>query len=121
MIKIAPPLTNVDSEAKLTLGTRYSDKLGNEYIYLKGVASGSAYALVSYGSLYGTTLVNATTASSLIGPMAALMAAVDSTSEYGWGQIKGTGTTLSVGSVTADSRLQPTTTSGYLDDATGGG
>jgi hypothetical protein len=85
MIKIADTLTSHGS-AKYSLGTRTTDKDGNEYIYLQGVASTVAYDWVSYGTVY----ISARLVNSVKGPIAAAQAATVA-NENGWYQIKGTG------------------------------
>ena len=116
MIKIITPLDQIDTSAKFTLGTRTGDKFGNEYIYLRGVSTGTIYKVVSYDEFHYTTLAINSTALSMMGPLASLMATIDSTSKYGWAQLKGTGTTLCVGSITVDTRIGPSATAGMTDD-----
>jgi hypothetical protein len=120
MVTLISPITQVDSSNFYTLGSRTIDKNGNEFIYLKGNSSGTTYGLVSYDEVYATSAVDTDTAASLMGSMAIAMANIDSTSEYGWYQIKGTGTAIANNAVAASARLQPTSTAGYVDDTTTG-
>ena len=75
----------VDTSAKTTILTRAFDSTGNEYIYLKGVASTVVGSWVNYDETGTTALLPA----NAIGPVAVAMAITDSTSEYGWYQIWG--------------------------------
>lgn len=69
--------TTVDTSAKTTILTRAFDSAGNEYIYLKGVASTIVGSVVTYDETATTALIVA----DAIGPVAVAMAIVDSTSE----------------------------------------
>ena len=77
--------TTVDTSAKTTILTRAFDSAGNEYIYLKGVASTVVGSWVNYDETGTTTLLPA----NAIGPVAIAMAITDSTSKWGWYQIWG--------------------------------
>lgn len=72
--------TDVHTEQKNPLGTRAFDAAGNEYIYLKGVASLVAEDWVTYDEAYLTTR----TVANAKGPVAIAMAAVDATTKFGW-------------------------------------
>ncbi len=92
MIKITTPLTQVDSYAAYTVGTRAAPgKNGNEYIYLPGVASLSARNWVVYQTANGTTFAYGSVTrltNALCGPVAIAQATINSNS-YGWFGIKG--------------------------------
>lgn len=102
----------VDTTKMHPLGTRAIDGNGNEYIYLAGVASNAATLAVTYDEAYATTLL----AANAVGPIAISMAAVDATTEYGWFQIKGSGTAKAGGAVADNSALY-ISGSGKVDDA----
>ena len=76
----------VDTTQKYPFGFRAKDTLGNEFIYLTGVSSTIAGSWVTYDELGITTLLGA----NAIGPVGVAMAAIDSTSKYGWYCIYGT-------------------------------
>lgn len=67
----------VDTSAKTTILTRAFDPAGNEYIYLKGVASTIVGSVATYDEDGTTTLIVA----NAIGPVAVSMSITDSTSE----------------------------------------
>lgn len=67
----------VDTSAKTTVLTRAFDSAGDEYIYLKGVASTVVGSWVNYDETGTTTLLPA----NAIGPVAIAMAITDSTSK----------------------------------------
>lgn len=72
--------TIVDTAKKHALGTRASDKDGNEYIYMAGASSTVLGSWVTYDEDYATTLL----AANAVGPVAVAMAATDATTDYGW-------------------------------------
>lgn len=120
MVQLITPINQVDSSAGYTLGSRTITKDGNEYIYLRGCSGGTAYAFVSYGSAYASSLITMTDGATLIGAMASLQASITSTGSFGWALIKGTGTVLAGASVVINKALQPVTFTGYLDDTSTG-
>jgi hypothetical protein len=89
---------SVDTVATVALGTKAQDELGNEYIYLQGVAGTLVGDLVVYSDAYLTTRgVAAST-----GPAAFATAAVLAL-QFGWYQIGGdtTGTALAAVAINA--------------------
>lgn len=107
-------LTTVDTAAKYTLGQRTWDHLGNEYVYVQGVADctaamfvmiGAAHVLVlgissgfQQGGVYGVTI-------------SALVA-----NTYGWVMVKGTTDCLVAASDAKGTQQYLTATAGVLDD-----
>jgi len=84
---IAPGgITTVYSRTAIQLGTRAFDTDGNEYIFLRGVASTVATSWVTYDSSaeHQTTLL----AANALGPVAVAMAAIVA-DKYGWYMIWG--------------------------------
>ena len=112
MIKLTTPLTQIDSSPLYTLGSRTTDKSGNEYIYLKGVASTVAGSAVTYDGSYATALAVANAKGCVAIAMAAIVA-----NKYGWYQIKGVATGISAATVISGAPLYLTATAGELDDA----
>lgn len=112
MIRLRKPLTQVDDSAEYSLLTRTQDADGNEYIYLKGVASTVAGSVVTYDEAGQTTLI----AANAIGPVAVAMAATVA-NKYGWYQIFGSGTAAAAGAVTDNAALYISSTAGKVDDA----
>ena len=104
--------TIVDASLKATLGSRGIDKSGNEYIYLQGVASTVAGDWTVYDSSYATTRLVANS----VGPIAIAMAAIDSTSSYGWYQVFGINTIARTDTVAANKSLYIDGTAGRADD-----
>lgn len=72
--------SDIDTVQKHRLGKRVKDLAGNEWIYLKGVASLVAYDAVTFDEAGVTTLL----AANAIGPVAFAGATVDATTEFGW-------------------------------------
>jgi len=104
--------STVDSSAKQVLGTRAFDKDGNEFIYLKGVASTAAGSWVSFDEAHVTTLL----AADAVGRVAIAMAATIADT-YGWYQIYGKNTIAKTDTVAADKALYIDATAGRADDA----
>ena len=80
-------IDTVYSRTAIGLGTRLFDTDGNEYIFLKGVASTVQYSWVTYNNEFDTTLL----ATAAIGPVAIAQAAIVA-NKYGWYLIWGSGT-----------------------------
>jgi hypothetical protein len=103
----------VHATKKYRLGTRKRDVAGNEYVYLKGVASNAAGKWVVFDENYATTLLTADE----VGPVGISMAAFDATTEYGWAQVWGVNTVASTDTIAADKALYIDGTAGRADDA----
>jgi hypothetical protein len=92
MIKIISPITQVDTTAQFTLGTRTKTKDGNEYIYLPGTSSVAKYDAVMFitaaNMSYGSVTRLATTGG--IGLVGIAQGAIIN-SKYGWFQTGGVG------------------------------
>ena len=112
MIKLHGPLTSVDDSAEYTVGTRTQDADGNEYIYLKGVASTAANSWVSFDEAYQTALLAANAKGRVAIAMAATIA-----DKYGWYQIYGKGTGKVLASFADNGVPFCTSTAGSVDDA----
>jgi hypothetical protein len=102
----------VHSSAKQTLGTKAVDTLGNQYIYLLGVASTGAGSWVTFDNAYATALLTA----NAIGPVAIAMAATVA-STYGWYMVRGICTIAKTDTVAASKALYIDATDGRADDA----
>ncbi len=109
--------TTVDTSAKTTILTRAFDSAGNEYIYLKGVASTIVGSVVTYDEDGVTTLIVA----NAIGPVAVSMSITDSTSEYGWKQIWGEAEACVAANCADNATLGFEKTSGYVGDGRAAG
>lgn len=105
-------LTDVDTTAKYSVGKRTRDNLGNEYIYLQGVASTAAGTWVTYDELGVTTRL----AANAIGPVAIAQAATVA-STYGWYLIYGTCLANVSAGFADNGNLYATATAGEADDA----
>lgn len=116
MIKLHSPLTQVDSSAEYTVGTRTQDNAGNEYIYCLGVASTAEHSWVSFDEAYVTTLLAANAQGRVGIAMAAILA-----DKYGWYQIYGSGTGKVLASFADNGKVFCTATPGSVDDADVGG
>lgn len=112
MLKLTTPFTQLDTALRYALGSRVTDKSGNEYIYLLGVASTVAGDAVTYDGAYATTRLVANGKGNVAIAMGACVA-----STYGWYQIKGLATGITLTAVTTGMPLYSTATAGQLDDA----
>ena|SRR3990167_7892462 len=105
----------IDADIQHQLGTRAMDVDGNEYIYLQGVASVVAGSWVVFDEDYVTTR----TVANSKGRVAVAMAAIATTSDYGWFQVYGKNTialAISGGAAAADAQVFLTSTAGQVDD-----
>ena len=102
----------VHSEKKFRLGTRKRDVAGNEYIYLKGVASTIAGSVVTFDEAGVTALI----AANAVGPVAVAQAAVDAATEYGWYMIYGTCDADVVANCADNASMGRETTDGKVGD-----
>lgn len=105
--------TDVYTKAKYRLGTRVKDKAGNEFIFLKGVASTVAGSWVSFDELFVTTLL----AANAVGRVGIAQAAVDATTKYGWYQIYGKASGKVLAAFADNGKVYGTSTAGSVDDA----
>lgn len=105
----------VHSTKKYRLLTRKRDVAGNEYVYLKGVASTAVGSAVTFDEAGATQLVDTDVASSVIAPMAVAQAAVDATTEFGWYMIYGS-CSCSAATVADNAKVFATATAAQLDD-----
>jgi hypothetical protein len=114
--------TQVHTERKYRLLTRKKDVAGNEYIYLKGVASTAAGSWVVFDEAGVTALIDTDVAAttSAGGFVAVATAAVDAATSFGWYLIYGSGS-ASAATVTDNGEVFPTATAGQCDDTGTGG
>ena len=118
IIQILPGATTVvDTTAQFPMLQRARDTSGNEYIYLTGVASTILGSWVTYDELGITTLLGANAK----GMVAVAMAAIDSTSEYGWYCIFGNCEAAIAANSAADTVIGFETTAGYAGDGKAAG
>lgn len=103
--------TTVDTSAVYTVGSKSKDAAGNEYIYLKGVASVVAGSWVSFDEAFETTLLTTTSVGSVGVAMAATVA-----SRWGWFQIYGSGSGVIGNEVSGDVRAYISSVTGSIDD-----
>lgn len=107
-------LDRVDTEKRFPLG--HSIDLGKDaYVYVQGVTNGAANALVTFTAAGVTTLL----AGNAIGMVGILKAALDSTSKFGFVQVKALGGDCSASSDTVAANTVPYIdgTAGRIDDA----
>ena len=103
----------VDTVKKFPLGHRNKDVNGNEYVYLKGVASNASGEWLVWDEDYATTRLTADE----VGPVGVSMSAFDVTTEFGWAQIYGKNTVAKSDTVAADKAVYIDGTAGRVDDA----
>lgn len=104
--------STVDSSEKVPLGTKMKDADGNEFIYLKGVASTAANSWVTFDEAHLTTLAVANGQGRVAIAMAATVA-----DKYGWYQIYGSATGKVLASFADNGKAFLTSTAGSVDDA----
>lgn len=103
----------VDTVAQVALGTKAQDELGNEYIYLQGIAATVLGDLVVYDQNFLTTRAVAAS----IGPAAFATAAVLAL-QFGWYQIGGDLTSTATGVVAINAPVARTATAGQVAAST---
>lgn len=103
--------TTIDTTQQLPTGTRAKDKDGNEYVYLKGVASTTANSVVTFDEAHTTALITA----NAVGRVAVAMAATVA-SNWGWYCIHGT-TTAKCDTIADNKACYIDGTDGRVDDA----
>lgn len=111
------PIDQVDTSAAYAMGQKFQDKDGNEFVYLTGVASTLKGSWVTYDELGITTLLVA----NAIGPVAVAMAVIDSTSKFGWYQVRGLASALLAANCADNATLGRETTDGYAGDGRAAG
>lgn len=114
---MASPFTQVHSSKRFRLLTRKKDYSGNEYVYLKGVASTAIGDAVVFDEAGVTARLSTSTA--VAQPVAVAMAANILATTFSWYQIYGLAT-VSALTVAADAVLQSTATPGSVDDTATG-
>jgi hypothetical protein len=103
--------TDIHTEARNPILTRSNDAQGNEYIYLKGVASTVAGDWVVYDEL-GATIRMVTTS---IGPAAIAQSACVA-SNWGWYLVSGVGLGNALTAYADNATVNATATDGSVDD-----
>lgn len=99
---------------------RYTDHVGNEYVFLQAEAAitGEGY-VVTYGP-DGKAIMTATAqAKTALGAPVAVALAEVAINDFGWFLVKGFGQVRTNASVDANAVLAATTTAGQLNDAVG--
>lgn len=102
----------VDDDPTVQVGSRARDVDGNEYVYLKGVASTAEGSWVSFDEEGATTLLTA----DAVGRVGVAMAAIVA-DKYGWYQVYGKNTVAKTDTVAADNAAYIDGTNGRVDDA----
>jgi hypothetical protein len=103
---------NVDATQRYSLGTRVRDKVGGEFIYLKGVASCAQGSWVTFDEAHVTTLAVANAQ----GRVAVAGAAVDASTKFGWFQIYGKVAGKALTAFADNGKVYLTATNGSVDD-----
>jgi len=104
-------LTDVHTTARNQICIRRPDELGNEYIYLKGVANTVAGSWVSFDELGVTTLLVANAQGRVAIAMAATVA-----STWGWYQVYGSAQGKALTLFADNGKVYSTSTDGSVDD-----
>lgn len=111
------PIASVETSQKHPIGTivrAYDPVYGSgEFIYVKGVASGTANSWVTYDNDDGSTTLLAANA---IGPVGVMMAALVA-STFGWLQIGGKAIGKVLTGFVDNANVYGTSTAGSVDDA----
>lgn len=104
---------DIHTSARNTLGARYQDETGQEYIYLQGIGSTLVNLAVTFNA---TTFITALSINDAVGFIAIATAAVVALS-FGWYQVYGFGSVVTKTSIAAANGAFLTNTAGALDDA----
>jgi hypothetical protein len=104
--------TDVDTTARNVVGTRSMDDVGNEYVYMKGVASCLAGSWVYFDELFLTVLTVANSLGAIAIAQAPILAA-----NWGWFAIYGAHQGLCLASYADNAKVWCTSTAGSVDDA----
>ena len=111
----AQPVTSQSSTQKYTLGTRWADTEGNEYVYCQDSGAGvSIYRAVAILSDFTVTALTKTLAEN--GHMVGFPQVAMTASYYAWVQIRGNGTIHTLSACASEALLFTTATAGTLDD-----
>jgi hypothetical protein len=103
----------IHASKRYRLGTIKADVKGNEYIYLKGVASLTAGDWVVYDENFAPTRIS----TGLVGPVAISMGANILATTFSWFQVHGVNLIAKTDTVAADKPLYIDGTTGRADDA----
>jgi hypothetical protein len=106
--------TSIHDSAENALGTKAVDNEGNEYIYLKGVASVIAGSWVAFDENYETVGLDTDVAATMVSMVAVAMAAVVA-DKYGWFLIDGSAP-AGAATVLDGGKVFPTATVFICDD-----
>lgn len=109
----------IHASKRFRLLTRKRDVAGNEYIYLKGVASLAVGDAVVYDETGATARLS--TATAVAQPVAVAMAANTAATSFSWFQIFGKATVNCAAAVAADAYMQSSGSAGQVDDLTAAG
>lgn len=105
--------TDVHTSQRNPVGLRSFDAVGNEYIYMQGVASVVLGTWVVYDELFITTRLIANG----LGAVAIARGAVNATTSFGWFAIYGSHTGLCLANYADNAKVWATSTAGSVDDA----
>lgn len=86
--KVRPILTQIDATALRTVGDRWRDENGDEYIYLKGIASVVTGSVVSFIVTTAALSTTALLVANAVGHVGVAMAAIVA-GKFGWFQVAG--------------------------------
>lgn len=117
MMRLNTPLTQIDTSQQYEFGSRVQDKLGKEYIYLKGISSTIVGSWVVHDELGVTALLTGAS----IGPLAVAMAIINAATKFGWYQIFGSAEAAIALDSTAGAAIGYETTPGYAGDGQSAG
>lgn len=101
------------------LGDRYTDDVGNEYVFVKAGGTIGASNVAVYDEDYEANA--AANDESDFGALVGVAQAAMTEDDYGWLMVKGITDIQVAASAAANVQLATTTTAGQIDDATGAG
>lgn len=114
----AQPITDTSTTQNHPYGYRVRAKdptYGDaEFVYVKGVSSGAAGLLATYNAETGVTALTGARSKGLCGVM---MAALSSSTTFGWLQVRGAADVQVAGTVASGATVYLTSTAGKVDDA----
>lgn len=97
-----------------SLGERYVDSSGNEWIFVQAATALAQYDVASISSAFAASALS--TANDARGNIVGVAGVAFASGEYGWLQVKGTGQMNVLASCAANARVNTTATAGSLDD-----
>lgn len=112
----ANTFTSTTDGRMFSVGDRYEDSAGKEWVFVKATSAIAQYDVVTFDETYNTTVAPLGTADDARGDRVGVAAVAFASGDYGWLQIYGPCTMNVLASCAANVRINTTATAGSLDD-----